>query len=490
MVSGRGHLIGDVWLSGEGPIFTSTNPATGEAVWEGHAATAQEVDQAVETARRAFESWAHLPMEKRVAYLETFAQALKQHATDLAEVISQETGKPLWESREEVAAMVGKVAVSVRAFTERRSPVSQENNGITAATRYRPHGVLAVLGPFNLPGHLPNGHIVPALLAGNTVVFKPSELTPAAAQKTVELWKSTGLPSGVLNLLQGGRQTGMALTEHPYLDGVLFTGSVVGGLALSQAFAKWPQKILALEMGGNNPLVVWKVADLEAAAYAIIQSAYVTAGQRCTCARRLIIADGPEGQRLIERLVGAIARVRVGPYSQVPEPFMGPVITAAAAERMLLAQTRLREQGGESLVPLQSREGCAAMLSPGLMDVTRIRSRADEELFGPLLQVIRVEDFEAAIAEANATAYGLAAGLLSDSRELYDRFYARIRAGVVNWNRPTTGASGQLPFGGIGISGNHRPSGFWAADYCSYPIASLETPKLALPAKLPPGIAP
>lgn len=490
MVSGRGHLIGDIWLSGKGPSFGSTNPATGETVWEGHAGTVQEVDKAIRSARRAFEAWAWLPLEKRIAHLEAFAQAVRAHATELTEVISQETGKPLWESTEEVNAMIGKVALSVRAFTERRTPVDQNTNGITAATRYKPHGVLVVLGPFNLPGHLPNGHIVPALLAGNTVVFKPSELTPALGEKTIELWRLAGLPPGVLNLVQGGRETGMALTAHQDVDGVLFTGSVAGGLALSQAFARQPQKILALEMGGNNPLVVWQAADLDAAAYAIIQSAYITAGQRCTCARRLIVPAGTEGQQLIDRLMAAMARIRVGPYTQVPEPFMGPVISAAAAQRLLVSEGRLCEQGGVSLVPLQLQSNSAAMLSLALVDVTSIRSRPDEELFGPLLQVIRVEDFDAAITEANATAYGLAAGLLSDSRELYEQFYLRIRAGVVNWNRPTTGASGQLPFGGIGISGNHRPSGFWAADYCSYPIASLEAPKVVLPAKLPPGIAP
>lgn len=490
MVSGRGHLIGNAWISGEGQIFTSTNPATGETVWEGHAATEQEVDQAIGSARRAFESWAWLPSENRIAHLEAFTQFVKAHATELEETISQETGKPLWESAEEVNAMVGKVAVSVRAFAERRTPLSQSNNGITAATRYKPHGVLAVLGPFNLPGHLPNGHIVPALLAGNTIVFKPSELTPAVAERTAELWQSAGLPPGVLNLVQGGRQTGMAITARPDLDGVLFTGSVAGGLALSQAFARQPQKILALEMGGNNPLVVWQAADLDAAAYAIIQSAYITAGQRCTCARRLIIPAGLEGQQLIDRLMATMARIRVGPYTQVPEPFMGPVISAGAAQRLLSAERRLREQRGVSLVPLQFQSGSAATLLPALMDVSAVQSRPDEELFGPLLQVICVEDFEAAITEANSTAFGLAAGLLSDSRELYEQFYQRIRAGVVNWNRPTTGASGQLPFGGIGLSGNHRPSGFWAADYCSYPIASLESPKVTLPAKLPPGIGP
>lgn len=490
MLGGRSHLIGDAWLAGEGPAFGSSDPATGQTVWEGHAATPCDVEQAIACARGAFEPWARLPLGKRIAYLEAFAQQVRQQKDALADAISRETGKPRWESLEEVAAMAGKVAVSVKAFSERRSAVSSDVQGTIAATRFKPHGVLAVLGPFNLPGHLPNGHIVPALLAGNCVVFKPSELTPAVAQLTLELWRAANLPSGVLNLLQGGRETGAALVQHPDLDGVLFTGSVSGGLALCRAFAEQPQKILALEMGGNNPLVVWQTSDLQAAAYAVVQSAYLTAGQRCTCARRLIIPAGDKGNCLIDCLVGTIARIRVGAYTQTPEPFMGPMISPMAADRLLSAEARLSERGGEPLVPLRRHSGCAAMLSPGLMDVSDIPSRPDEELFGPFLQVIRVRDFQSAISQANATAYGLAAGLLSDSRELYEQFYLRIRAGVVNWNRPTTGASGQLPFGGIGISGNHRPSGYWAADYCSYPIASMESPKLTLPSQLPPGIAP
>jgi succinylglutamic semialdehyde dehydrogenase len=195
-----------------------------------------------------------------------------------------------------------------------------------------------------------------------------------------------------------------------------------------------------------------------------------------------------DAQPFVEKLVAMIAKIRVGLYTETPEPFMGPVITPAAADRLLAAQSALREHGGASIVEMKRLAASPALLSPGLIDVTDVRDRADEELFGPLVQLIRVRDLDAAIAEANNTAYGLAAGILTDDRAAFETFFAKIRAGVVNWNRPLTGASSALPFGGVGHSGNHRPSAAFAADYCSYPIASLESETVAMPAKLTPGI--
>lgn len=483
------HFIHNIWTSSDGPPLSSTNPATGERVWEGRGATAREVDAALAAAREALPSWASLSVEQRAGFLQAFADQLRQHELALAEAICRETGKPRWESREEVSAMINKVPISIQAHEQRRSPSRTETNGIAAAVRFKPHGVVAVFGPFNFPGHLPNGHIVPALLAGNTVVFKPSEMAPLVAQKTVELWQAAGLPAGVINMIQGGRETGILLANHPELDGLFFTGSFAAGQALHRAFAGHPGKILALEMGGNNPLVVWDIADADAAALIIVQSAYLTAGQRCTCARRLIVPQGADGERILDRLATLIPRLRVGPYTAEPEPFMGPVISDAAADSLLTAQDELKHRGGVALIEMKSLGPRRAMLSPGLMDVTAVADPPDVELFGPFLQVVRVANFESALIEANRTAYGLAAGLLSDRADLYERFLSVIRAGVVNWNRPTTGASSRLPFGGVGHSGNHRPSGAWATDYCSYPIASMESPTLTL-AKLPPGITP
>jgi succinylglutamic semialdehyde dehydrogenase len=304
----------------------------------------------------------------------------------------------------------------------------------------------------------------------------------------VNYWQQAGLPAGVLNLVQGGKAVGQALAAHPQVSGLLFTGSATTGLALHRQFAGQPEKLLALEMGGNNPLIVTQVADLKAAVYSIIQSAYITSGQRCTCARRLLIPRGKWGDQLLNQLITAVKAIRVAPYDKEPPSFMGPVISAAAAQQIINAQQHLTDLGGTALVPCQILTANTGLLSPGLIEVTAINELPDEEYFGPLLQVIRYTDFDQAIELANRTRFGLAAGLLADEAELYERFTSTIRAGIVNWNKPTTGASSAAPFGGVGISGNHRPSAYYAADYCAYPVASMEAATCLLPEQLSPGI--
>ena len=483
------HYIAGNWLAGEGEDFSSLNPVTQEVLWQGHEASAQQVEQAVAAARAAFPDWARRSLDERIAVLEQFAATLKNHADELAHAIGEETGKPLWESATEVTSMVNKVAISVQSYRERTGEKSGPLGDATAVLRHKPHGVVAVFGPYNFPGHLPNGHIVPALLAGNAVVFKPSELTPKVAELTVKCWIEAGLPAGLLNLVQGARETGVALAGSAGIDGLFFTGSSRTGNLLHAQFAGRPDKILALEMGGNNPLLVDQVADIDAAVYTIIQSAFISAGQRCTCARRLLVPQGAWGDALLARLVAVAATIRVGAFDEQPAPFMGAVISLDAAEHLLKAQRQLIDKGARVLLEMIQPVPNAALLTPGIVDVTALAERTDEEFFGPLLQVIRYTDIDAAIAEANNTRYGLAAGLLSDSAELYQRFLIESRAGIVNWNKQLTGAASSAPFGGVGASGNHRASAYYAADYCSYPVASLETASLNLPATLTPGVS-
>ncbi|MEG1042512.1 MAG: succinylglutamate-semialdehyde dehydrogenase, partial [Pseudomonas sp.] len=449
------HYIAGHWQAGQGEALQSLNPVSQQVIWQGQGANAAQVDSAVQAARQAFAGWALQSLEARISVLEAFAAALKANADTLAHCIGEETGKPLWEAATEVTSMVNKVAISVQSYRERTGEKSGPLADATAVLRHKPHGVVAVFGPYNFPGHLPNGHIVPALLAGNTVVFKPSELTPKVAELTVKCWIEAGLPAGVLNLVQGARETGVALAANPGIDGLFFTGSSRTGNLLHQQFAGRPDKILALEMGGNNPLVVDEVKDLDAAVYTIIQSAFISAGQRCTCARRLLVPQGAWGDSLLTRLVEVCKTISVGAFDQQPAPFMGSVVSLAAAKALLDAQVQLLVNGGVSLLTMTQPQASAALLTPGIVDVTAVADRPDEEFFGPLLQVIRYSDFDAAIAEANNTQYGLAAGLLSDSHARYQYFWLQSRAGIVNWNRPTTGAASTAPFGGIGKSGNH-----------------------------------
>jgi succinylglutamic semialdehyde dehydrogenase len=450
--------------------FTSIDPATGEVVWEGAAAGEREVAEAVATARAAFHGWAERPREERIAALRRYKTALEDRRDAFTQALSRETGKALWETTAELGSMIGKVEISIAAYDERTGVKASDTAFGRAVLRHRPHGVMAVLGPFNFPGHLPNGHIVPALLAGDTVVFKPSEETPLAGQLIAEAFEAAELPAGVINLVQGGRETGAALLEQD-IDGLLFTGSAQAGAVFRRRFAERPDVILALELGGNNPLVVWDVADAEAAAGHIVQSAFITTGQRCSCARRLIVPTGAEGDEIVEAVAALADRLTIGPWNGEAEPFMGPLISARAAEGALQAAAKLGGDVVRRMGPVQGLSG--AFVTPGIVDVTGVET-PDEEIFAPVLQVRRVASFDEAMSAANATRYGLAAGLISDNPKLWERFLARIRAGVVNFNRPTTGAAGSMPFGGLGASGNHRASAYYAADYCAYPVASFE----------------
>lgn len=481
--------IGSYWIAGDGPELQSLSPRDDQCIFRTREASAEQVNAAFSAARTAFGLWWDQSVENRIAVVEKFAAIVKDDAEELAKVISAETGKILWEARTEAGAVVGKVAVSIDAFRTRRSETSFEMGDTMAVTRFKPHGVVGVLGPFNFPAHLPNGHIVPALLAGNTIVFKPSEQTPAVGAWMIEKWQQAGLPDGVLNMVQGGRNVGEAISSSRELDGLFFTGSSNAGAALNKALASDPGKILALEMGGNNPLIVEQTADLDAAAYLTILSAYFTAGQRCTCARRLIVVDNEDSQRFIDVLTEMISKVTFGFNDDETEPFMGTVISSSMGRHILATQQQLIDRGASPIVRMASHRDCDALISPGLLDVTDMRDREDEELFGPMLSLIRVPNFQAAIDEANNTAYGLSAGILTDDRELYRQFIHQIRAGIVNWNRQTTGASGKLPFGGCGRSGNNRPSAYYAADYCSFPVASLESESLTMPESVMTGLS-
>ncbi len=479
--------INGLWLHGHGTPLESVQPVTGETVWDGVSASVEDVDAAIREARQAFPGWARLGFEARREIVETFAALLEENREELARQIGLETGKPLWESRTEVAAMIGKIAISVKAYNDRTGYSESEVAGGHAVLRHRPHGVVAVFGPYNFPGHLPNGHIVPALLAGNTVVFKPSELTPGVAELTVRLWTRAGLPDGVINLVQGSADTGKCLASHPLIDGLFFTGSSTVGHLLHEQFGGQPEKILALEMGGNNPLIIQDVADVDGAVHHTVQSAFLSAGQRCTCARRLLVPKGRKGDELLERLVQVASRIQVGEFDADPQPFMGSVISSEAADKLLAAQARMLEQGAVSMLEMKQLRPDTGLLSPGIVDATGL-TLSDEEFFGPLLTVYRYKSFDDALELANNTRYGLSAGILSDDRKLYERLVEEVRAGIVNWNRPLTGASSAAPFGGVGASGNHRPSAYYAADYCAWPMASLEAGKSELPDTLAPGL--
>jgi succinylglutamic semialdehyde dehydrogenase len=451
--------------------IVSFEPATGAELWRGEVGN---VDETIARARRAWPQWAAQPLSNRIELLRRFVNEVRKEQDNFAELIARETGKPLWEARTEVESVMAKVEISIGAYAERTGQRRLDSalQG-SASVRHKPHGVLAVLGPYNFPAHLPNGHIVPALIAGNAVILKPSEKTPATGEFLVGCFHRSGVPETIVQLLVGGPDEGKALVAHDGIDGVLFTGSAQVGIAINRQIAGNPGKIVALEMGGNNPIVLWDTPKIADAAMLIVQSAFTSAGQRCTAARRLIVRSSLY-EPVIDELKRLIRRIVIGAPFDDPAPFMGPVIDMPAADSLSDAFVSLISHGGKPLAHMRRPHEDLPFVSPGMIDTTAMDERPDVELFGPLLQVVRVDDFDQAIAEANNTRFGLSASLIGGGPLDYNRFWANIRAGIVNWNRPTNGASSAAPFGGVGYSGNHRPAAFYAADYCAYPVASTE----------------
>jgi len=449
----------------------SFEPATGEELWRGKYG---DVDAIVARARRAWPEWAAKPLANRIELVRRFANEVRKEQEEFAQLIARETGKPIWEARTEVEAVIAKVEISVRAYAERTGQ-KKLDSGLqgTAAVRHKPHGVMAVLGPYNFPAHLPNGHIIPAVIAGNAIILKPSEKTPAVGERLLLYMNRAGIPAALVQLLVGGPEEGKALVAHRDVDGVLFTGSAQVGIAINKKLATDPGKIVALEMGGNNPLVVWDTPKLPDVAALIVQSAFSTAGQRCTAARRLIVKSDIYDDVMTE-LKKLVDRIIIGGPFDDPQPFMGPVIDNRTADQLVESFLYLLSNGGKPITHMRRPDENLPFITPGIIDITAMTERPDVELFGPILQVIKVDEFDQAITEANNTRFGLSASLVGGTPQEYNRFWANIRAGIVNWNRPTNGASSAAPFGGIGYSGNHRPAAYYAADYCAHPVTSTE----------------
>lgn len=452
-------------------IIKSYEPATGAELWTGNKG---DVDSEIAIAREAWGKWASIGLSDRIETVRKFSNRLKTDSEPLIELISRETGKPIWESRTEVEEIIGKVDVSIKAYAERSS--QRRLNGAVgskAALRHKPHGLFAVITSYNEPAAIPCGHIIPALLAGNAIIFKPSQLAPAVGQFITDCLHRAGIPKEIIRILHGGPDVGAKIAAHPEIDGMFFTGSAHNGVQVNRQFVNRPGKILSLEMGGNNPIIFWDTADIYSAAVLVIKSAFASAGQKCTSARRLIIKDKlydtviPEIKRLADRLI-------INDPHGDPPPFMGPLIDNDAADGLTESFLALMSHGGKPVLHMKRPIKDRSFVSPGLIDVTDMPERPDLELFGPLLQIIKVSTFEEAIIEANNTRFGLSASLLGGDAQQYNQFWANSRAGIVNWNAETHKVSRSAPVGGKGLSGNGRPGAFYSADQCAYPVASEE----------------
>src|SRR4051812_36572638 len=382
-----------------------------------HAWAVSQVDRAVQAAREAQPAFAARPQAERAQLVRNAGAVLKRREEELARAIALDVGKPLWEARTEAQACSAKAAITADEGLRLVSTFAAPGQP-GAECRFRPLGVLAVLGPFNFPVHLPNGHILPALACGNSVVFKPSEVAPHAAEVYARCLEEAGVPRGVFNLIQGGPAVGAALSAHREVDGVLFTGSWAVGQAIQKANLG-QTKLLALEMGGKNAAIVLADADPEKAAYDVLFSAFVSAGQRCTAASRAIVVG--DARRFARRIAQLAQQLSIG-HPLDDGVFMGPVASlaaqlkfeqgvASAGEEVVLASRRIEPRG---------LQGCYLTPSVHFVQIPQNTPYQREELFGPDLAVYQAYSEEEAIAIANGTDYGLAASVHTASEESFD----------------------------------------------------------------------
>jgi succinylglutamic semialdehyde dehydrogenase len=474
----------------EGAI-RSVSPADPDDVVGEHAYRADAIDEAVAAARRAFPAWSRTPFTDRAAMLRRYGAAVEKNAERLAQCISREMGKVLWEARTEARAVAGKVPITLDDAMKLVADVQPP--GVQGRVRHLPRGVMAIIGPFNFPAHLPNGHIVPALATGNTVVFKPASHTPGVGQILAECIDAAGLPPGVFNLVQIPGRHGDRLTGHPDVDGVLFTGSTEVGTHIARIVLDQHWKIAALEMGGKNAAIVLDDAPFDLAVYEVLTAAFLTSGQRCTATSRVICQRGI-ADRFADRLAELTRRLGVG-EPRDPGAFLGPLVDGKSAAAFAEWQRVAEAEGAETLVAGGTMDEApvagGAYVRPSVHraakpDATSRYQR--DELFAPDTCIYTVESLDEAIALAEDTDYGLACSIFTAREDAYLATLRGVRAGVVNWNRSTVGASSKLPFGGMKKSGNGHPAALFSVYYCTYPVASLENDKPFDASSVLPGV--
>ncbi|MAD61765.1 MAG: hypothetical protein CMH49_09705, partial [Myxococcales bacterium] len=470
MIESLGDYINGQFVKGEGQSFSSYNPAKqGTKVFTAHEYDAS-VDKAIHAAREALKSWRRSGLEARIEALKAVAALVPEHQAGIAEAISLEMGKSFNEAMMEAGSIKSKIEGVIAQITKTLPQATDEAPG---EQRFHPLGVIAVIGPFNFPIHLLNTHIVPSLLTGNTVVIKPSEVTPLCGQRYAELFHAAGFPAGVFNLIQGQGANGAALSAHPKVNGVIFTGSYETGRKIRRVTFDQAHKKVCLELGGKNPAVVLDDADLEQVTREILLGALLTSGQRCTATSRVIATAGI-APALKRRLVEAFKRIRpLDPFDQ--NCFIGPLANQAAKHRFMTLLDEAKSQGAEPWVDSESIPG-GAFVTPSIYGVKGDEDYLEHELFGPHISFQTVQNDEEAIAAAAKNSYGLSASLFTQREDMFETFYDEVAVGVLNWNRSTNGASGLLPFGGVGKSGNWHPAGSEGPRLSTYPVAVMSIP--------------
>ncbi len=454
----------------------------------------ENVDKAVDSAQRAFKTWSLLDLKEREAYFQRLSEIFLAKKEEFAKTISRETGKPLWEARTEAGALCGKIKITIEHSLKLVSEQKIENAlpAVDGVVRYRPKGVMAVIGPFNFPAHLPNGHMVPALLTGNTVVFKPSEKTPFTGQLMAQCYEEAGFPKGVVNLVQGQVQTGKRLVTHEHVQGVLFTGSYDVGLKIKQDTVTQYWKSLALEMGGKNTSLIWEDANLKKAVFESLMGGFLSTGQRCSCTS-LIFVHEKIYDEFLEKFYEAAKKIKIGHWSD-EDAFMGPLISEESVDKYITFQQIALREGAECIMRGKKLDldHPGNYVTPSIYAVEKYDPSSTyltQEIFGPNVALIKVNDFDETLDHINSSRFGLVSAIFTQNKALYEKAYKTLNVGLLNWNRTTNGASSRLPFGGTKKSGNGNPSGNHAVYYCTTPVASLEDYTSPDDIKFPPGLS-
>lgn len=467
-----GNYIGGAFVPPSGTALVSRNPAADGAVVFETGFTVGAVHDAAAAAAAAQPAWAALTSAERFAHLERFKAEIAQRADQLADAIVIETGKIRSEAKAEIQTLLNRFELVKNAMA---ADLKAGQVGPGESLRYQPLGVVGVIGPFNFPLHLCHAHVIPALLAGNTVVIKPSDITPLCGQRYAEAAHAAKLPAGVLNVVVGDGTVGAAMVEQKELRGLCFTGSWTVGRKILEAALDRPELLVALEMGGKNVCVVLDDCSLRQTVHEVALGGYLSAGQRCTGTERVLV-HRKVADRFIDALAACVRQLRFG-HPDDASVFAGPLATSGALAKAEAAIAAARKAGAEPIVPGEKLPGGyyrTASLHRAPDGVHHIAGYTDIEVFGPDLCVEVIDSDEEAIAVIDASPYGFVNAVFTGSAERFEQFVTRTKSGMLNRNRSTNLASPRLPFGGVGRSGNYRPAGAWAHRNVTVPLAMLE----------------
>lgn len=471
MIEIRNYIRGE-WISlRQGREVEIRNPADqDEIVGKGVLASAREAEGALAAASEALPSWSRMPAPKRGEIVERAADLLRAETDDLARLLTREEGKTVAEAKGEIYR-----AYNVLNYTAGQS---RRMGGITIPselpknfvyTMRQPLGVVALITPWNFPVCIPAWKIAPALVAGNTVIFKPASTTPLTAAKLVDIFERAGVPAGVLNLLVGSSaDVGDILTRDPRVRGISFTGSSENGTQIYASCASRGVKAQC-EMGGKNPVVVLEDADLDLAADGIVSGAFGSTGQRCTATSRVVVQESV-ADALLNRMTARVSKWKIG-NGLDPDVQMGPVVSAQQLKTVEDYIAVGKHEGARLVIGGKRPDGLPRgfFLEPTIFDHVKPEYRiAREEIFGPVLSVLRVKDYEQAVEAANTSDFGLTSSIYTnDAGRIFD-FCERIETGMVHVNSPTVGGEAQIPFGGMKSSGvGEREQGPTALDFYS-----------------------